>query len=176
MWWLTKRSITLPYNKNHDNTDRYYPLTVWKTKLTPRLPLHHSSITRPSGASFTRLYNSDLSAVLHNTYIFPRREYNHNAAYTRTSQSNILRHHHYNTPWHTRTYVPPRYAQGINIIVTNRINHTPHSPRLSQSSITCIKQLHFSRRHLSMHSPTHNPHFKNYPHSKPSIKYILTET
>ncbi|PWZ15628.1 hypothetical protein Zm00014a_014030 [Zea mays] len=23
------------------------------------------------------------------------------------------------------------------------------------------KTIHFSRRHLSMHSPTHNPHFKN---------------
>ncbi|PWZ06960.1 hypothetical protein Zm00014a_038431, partial [Zea mays] len=77
----------------------------------------------------------------------------------------------------TRTYVSPYYAQDINHTSDpNKINHTPHSPRLSQSLITCIKQKHFSRRHLSMHSPTHNPHFKNYPHSKPHIKYILTET
>jgi hypothetical protein len=33
--------------------------------------------------------------VLHHTYIFPRREYNHITAYTRTPQSNILRNHYY---------------------------------------------------------------------------------
>jgi hypothetical protein len=105
MWWLTKWSITLPYNKNHDNTDGYYPLTVWKTELTPHLSLHHSSITRPSCAYFTRLYNSDLSVVLHKTYIFLRCEYNHITAYTRIPQSIILRHHYYNTPRHTHAYV-----------------------------------------------------------------------
>jgi hypothetical protein len=111
------------------------------------------------------------------TYIFPRREYNHITAYTRTPQSNILSHHHYNTPRHTRTYVFPYYAQDINRTSdSNRINHTPHSHRLSQSSIICIKQIHFSRRHLSMHSPTYNPYLKNYPHSKPHINNILTET
>jgi hypothetical protein len=115
---LRRQGIDPPYNKNHDEADRYYPLTVWKTKLISRLPLHHSSITRPSWASFTRLYNSDLSVVLHNAYIFPRCEYNHITAYTRTPQSNILRHHHYNTPQHKRTYVSPCYAQGINNIVT----------------------------------------------------------
>jgi hypothetical protein len=58
--------------------------------------------------------------------------------------------------------VSPRYAQDINHTSdSNTIFHIPHSPRLSQSMIICIKQIHFSRRHLSMHSPTHNPHFKN---------------
>jgi hypothetical protein len=141
------------------------------------LQLHHPLVTWPSWASFTRLYNSDLSVVLPNTYIFPRREYNHITAYTRTPQSFILRYHHYNTPQHTRTYVSPYYAQDINCTSdSNRINHTPHLPRLSQSPITCIKQLHFSHKFLSMHFSQHNLHFKNYPHSKPGIKYILTET
>jgi hypothetical protein len=82
--------------------------------------------------------------VLRQTYIFLRCEYNHITAYTRTPQSIILRHHHRNTPRHTRTYVSPYYAQDINrTSAFNRINHTPHSPRLSQSSITYIKQYTF---------------------------------
>jgi hypothetical protein len=141
------------------------------------LLLHHPLVTWPSCVSFTWLYNSNLNVVLHNTYIFSHREYNHITAYTRTPQTNILRHHYHNTPRHTRTYVSPYYAQDINRTSdSNRINHTPHSHRLSQSLITCVKQIQFSRRHLMMHSPTDNPHFKNYPHSKPHIKYILTET
>jgi hypothetical protein len=95
------------------------------------------------------------------TYIFLCCEYNHITAYTRTPQSNTFRHHQYNTPRHTRTYVSPYYVQDINHTSdSNKINHTPHSHRLSQSPIICMKQIHFSRRHLSMHSPTHNPHFK----------------
>jgi hypothetical protein len=152
MWWLTKRSITLPYNKNHDNTDRYYPLIVWKIKLTSRLPLHHSLITQPSRASFTRLYNSNLNVMLHNTYIFPRREYNHITAYTRTPQINISRHHYYITPRHTHIRV------------------------LIQSSHNLYFQTYSSHKFPSMHFSQHNRHFKNYPHSKPHIKYILTKT
>jgi hypothetical protein len=127
MWWLTKWSIALPYNKNHDNTDGYYPLTVWKkTELTPRLPLHHSSITRPSCAYFTRLYNSDLSVVLHKTYIFLRCEYNHITAYTRTPQSIILRHQYYNTPRHTRIRVPTAFSWPIlaQLFMTMFIDYT----------------------------------------------------
>jgi hypothetical protein len=56
--------------------------------------------------------------MLHDAYILPRREYNHITAYTRTPQSNILRHHYYNTPRHTRTYVSPYYAQDITALVT----------------------------------------------------------
>ena len=91
MQYLTKHGIDPPYNRKHDDTDRCYQLIVFKNiKLTSRLPLHHSLITQPSRASFTRLYNSDLNVVLHNTYIFPRREYNHITAYTRTSSINYL--------------------------------------------------------------------------------------
>jgi hypothetical protein len=163
MQYLTRQGIDLPYDKNHDDADRCYQLTVFTIpNLSLASPLHHPLATWPSWASFTRLYNSDLSVVLPNAYIFPRREYNHITAYTCTPQSNILRHHYYNTPWHARTYVSPKYAQDINCTSdSNRIYHIPHSPRLSQSPIICIKQIHFSRRHLSMHSPTHNPHFKN---------------
>jgi hypothetical protein len=124
------------------------------------LPLQHPLVTWPSGASFTQLYDSHLNVVLHNTYVFLRCEYNHITAYTGTPQSNILRHRYYNTPMHTRTYMSPYYAQDINCTSdSNRINHTPYSHRLSQSPITCTKQIHFSCRHLSMHSPTHNPRF-----------------
>jgi hypothetical protein len=163
MQYLTRQGVDPSYNRKHDDTDRCYQLIVLKIlNLLLALPLHHPLVTWPLGASFTRLYNSNLNVGSHNTYIFLCCEYNHITAYTRTPQSNILRHHHYNTPRHTRTYVSSYYAQDINRTSdSNRINHTPHSHRLSQSPIICIKQTHFSCRHLSMHSPTHNPHFKN---------------
>ena len=105
------------------------------------------------------------------TYIFLCYEYNHITAYTRTPQTNILRHHYHNTPRHTRTYVSPYYEQDINRTSdSNRINHTPHSPRLSQSSITCIKQYTFhvdTYRCILQHIIRI---LKIYSHSKPHIK------
>jgi hypothetical protein len=110
------------------------------------LPLHHPLVTWPWWASFTWLYDSNLNVVLHNTYIFPRCEYNHITAYTRTPQSNILRHHYYNTPRHTHIRVP------------------------IQSSHNLYFQTYSSHKFLSMHFSQHNLHFKINPHSKPHIE------
>jgi hypothetical protein len=61
---------------------------------------------------------------------------------------------------HTHTYMSPHYAHDINSTSgSNRTNHTPHSLRLSQSPISCIKPIHFLHKQLSMYSPKHNPHF-----------------
>jgi hypothetical protein len=154
---LIKRNIDPPYNKNHDNTDRYYQLTVWNTKLTSRLATtlfnHIIIMSIPH-----TMNNSNINVMLHSTYIFPHREYNHITAYTRTPQSNILRNPYYNTPRHTHIRVPTLRTRHQQHSDSNRTNHSPHLHRLSQSPITCIKPIHFSHKHLSMYSLKHDPH------------------
>jgi hypothetical protein len=114
MQYLTRQGIGPPYNRKHDDTDRCYQLIVLKIlNLLLALPLHHPLVTWPSGASFTRLYNSNLNIGSQNTYIFPRREYNYITAYTRTPQINTLRHHYHNTPWHTHIRVLIQFSHNL---------------------------------------------------------------
>jgi hypothetical protein len=74
-------------------------------RLTSRLatttPFSHMTL----GSTLHTVIQQQSNVVVHKTYIFLRCEYNHITAYTRTPQTTILRHHHYNTPQHTRTYV-----------------------------------------------------------------------
>jgi hypothetical protein len=95
-----------PPNQNHDEADRCYQLIVFKnTRLTSRLatttPFSHMTL----GSILHTVIRQQSNVVLHKTYIFLRCEYNHITTYIRTPQTNILRHHHYNTPRHMRTYV-----------------------------------------------------------------------
>ena len=103
---LRRQGFDPPYNKNHDEADRCYQLIVKKnTRLTSRLatktPFSHMTLE----SILHTVIRQQSNVVLHKTYIFLCCEYNHITAYTRTPQTNILCHHHYNTPRHTRTYV-----------------------------------------------------------------------